>query len=172
MTDQQQRRSHRGGKPALSEEDRLLWDHVARSVLMPRRSKPRVPDIPEYDLGHGEGDAVARLERQLRNETAKLPAMADQSKAQANRTAPRSLPASPHPTQQRTPPLADFDRKAVRRIRSGRIDIEARIDLHGMRQDEALGALRAFLYANHARGVRWVLVITGKRTGIFGGRCP
>jgi DNA-nicking Smr family endonuclease len=45
---------------------------------------------------------------------------------------------------------------------SGRIAIEARIDLHGMRQSEAHRALNRFLAKAHADGRRWVLVITGK----------
>jgi DNA-nicking Smr family endonuclease len=60
------------------------------------------------------------------------------------------------------PPLADFDRKSAKRLRAGQTEIEARIDLHGMRQGEAQDALRAFLMSAHARGLRFVLVITGK----------
>jgi DNA-nicking Smr family endonuclease len=60
------------------------------------------------------------------------------------------------------PDLAAFDRKAARRLRQGQIEIEARIDLHGLRQHEAHGALRRFLLSCFARGFRWVLVITGK----------
>ena len=44
----------------------------------------------------------------------------------------------------------------------GRISIDGRLDLHGMRQDEAYGALTRFLSARVARGDRTVLVITGK----------
>jgi DNA-nicking Smr family endonuclease len=44
----------------------------------------------------------------------------------------------------------------------GRIAIDGRLDLHGMRQDEAYAALTRFLAARLARGDRTVLVITGK----------
>ena len=87
---------------------------------------------------------------------------------------PRGLAPDSRATQRRREhqiPLADFDRKAVRRIRSGRIEIEARMDLHGMRQDEAYAALRGFLNSCHARGLRWVLIITGKgRASLDGDR--
>jgi len=66
------------------------------------------------------------------------------------------------PKPHAVPPLAVFDRNAGRRLRSGRIEIEARLDLHGMTQDEAHRALRSFLNGCQARGLRWVLVITGK----------
>ncbi len=46
--------------------------------------------------------------------------------------------------------------------RGEKIRIEARIDLHGLSQEKAHAALARFLLACHARGVRLVLVITGK----------
>lgn len=76
-------------------------------------------------------------------------------KAQSTRTVAAAPALKP-------PPIATFDRKKVRKIRSGQVDIEARIDLHGMRQDEAHVALVRFLHRCQAKGQRWVLVITGK----------
>ena len=63
------------------------------------------------------------------------------------------------------PPLADFDRRKARQIASGKIEIDARIDLHGMRQRDARARLRAFLLDAHAAGHKTVLVITGKGGG-------
>jgi DNA-nicking Smr family endonuclease len=50
----------------------------------------------------------------------------------------------------------------VRQVASGRVAIDARLDLHGQRLKEARGNLHAFLLASQARGARTVLVITGK----------
>ena len=96
----------------------------------------------------------------------------------ALKTPPRlpGLPARPvappaAKTAHKTPELAAFDRKSARRIRAGHIEIDARLDLHGMFQEEAHSALRRFLFSCHANGARWVLVITGKgaprRSGWF-----
>jgi DNA-nicking Smr family endonuclease len=75
-------------------------------------------------------------------------------------TAPRlAVPAAA-----RTPgpaPLS-LERKKARKLSSGRIEIEGRIDLHGMRQAEAHAALSRFLSRAYSSGKRWVLVITGK----------
>lgn len=60
------------------------------------------------------------------------------------------------------PPLVDLDRKARSRIARGRTPIDARLDLHGLRQHEAHDVLRAFIWRAHASGHRTVLVITGK----------
>jgi DNA-nicking Smr family endonuclease len=48
------------------------------------------------------------------------------------------------------------------RLARGRLAIDAAIDLHGMRQDEAHRALRAFLIREQSAGARIVLVVTGK----------
>ena len=58
--------------------------------------------------------------------------------------------------------LALFDRNRARKIRGGRLEIEACVDLHGMRQHEAHAALRRFLLSCQSRGLRYVLIITGK----------
>lgn len=59
-------------------------------------------------------------------------------------------------------PAAGLDRRKVRKIASGRVEIEARLDLHGLYQEEAHAALRRFLLASSAAGLRHVLVITGR----------
>ena len=60
------------------------------------------------------------------------------------------------------PPLTSIGAKSARRIRSGAITLDARLDLHGMRQSEAQAALRSFLFRCYAQEQKWVLVITGK----------
>jgi len=44
----------------------------------------------------------------------------------------------------------------------GRLQPEARLDLHGLTLDRALSALTRFILSQHASGRRLVLVITGK----------
>ncbi len=58
--------------------------------------------------------------------------------------------------------LPGFDRRTSDRLRKGRIGIQARIDLHGMTQAEAHGALAAFVLRCWNDGRRSALVITGK----------
>ena len=59
--------------------------------------------------------------------------------------AAQSAPASRPKTAPSAPPeLATFDRKSIRKIRGGRAEIEARVDLHGMRQDEAHARAASF----------------------------
>ncbi|MCK7475856.1 MAG: Smr/MutS family protein [Rhodopseudomonas palustris] len=55
-----------------------------------------------------------------------------------------------------------FDPRNVKKLKRGKIEIEGRIDLHGMRQAEAHAALIQFIHGSASMGKRWVLVITGK----------
>jgi DNA-nicking Smr family endonuclease len=55
-----------------------------------------------------------------------------------------------------------LDRQTARRLERGRVAVEARLDLHGMRQRDAHAQLRRFLKTAQARGLKHVLVITGK----------
>ena len=55
-----------------------------------------------------------------------------------------------------------LDRQTHDKLAGGRLPIGARVDLHGMTQDEAYGLLLSFLGRAHAAGLRYVLVITGK----------
>lgn len=149
-------RLHRSrSRKLISDEDLALWrrmtdtldplqtpakSRVIRSIAAELRSSAAPPPLP--------------------HETQDSPWL-DQSEPPVR---PVSKPSTP-PTR-KMPQLAKFDQRAARRIRSGRIEIEARLDLHGLRQHEAYAALRSFLLSAHARGLRWVLVITGKGGGV------
>lgn len=63
---------------------------------------------------------------------------------------------------QKKHPNQSIEPKMRRRVRRGRVPIDGRIDLHGMRQHEARAALHRFIAARFAKGDRTLLVITGK----------
>jgi DNA-nicking Smr family endonuclease len=63
--------------------------------------------------------------------------------------------------------FAGIDRANAERLKRGKHPVEARLDLHGMTQDEAHRALAGFIRGALADGMRCVLVITGR--GKIGG---
>jgi DNA-nicking Smr family endonuclease len=77
---------------------------------------------------------------------------------------PRPAQPAPKPAPKlaHVPRAAPLDRQTSRQLDKGRIEVEARLDLHGMRQRDAHAQLRRFLKTAQARGLRHVLVITGK----------
>jgi DNA-nicking Smr family endonuclease len=58
--------------------------------------------------------------------------------------------------------LESFDPRLKKKIVRGHAPLEARLDLHGLTQDEAFATLSHFIKSAHGRGLRHVLVITGK----------
>jgi DNA-nicking Smr family endonuclease len=90
----------------------------------------------------------------------KSPAASPPAKTRVKLSPPSVVPSASPPETSR--PLAKFDERQRRKLSRNTAPIEARLDLHGMRQHEAHNTLRAFLRSSAARGLRHVLVITGK----------
>jgi DNA-nicking Smr family endonuclease len=121
---------------ALSEEERALWESVAKQVK-PLRKKPRAPKLP-----------IAPVEA--------APAKAAGLKSPATPRSGKILkPDNP-------PPLAPLGRRERSQLSRGRKEIEGRLDLHGMTQTRAHRALLSFLQRASGDGLTFVLVITGK----------
>ena len=78
---------------------------------------------------------------------------------------PAPLPAasdSPQQPKRGLLPLAPIERRLRQKLSRGRMDVDASLDLHGLRQDEAHARLRHFLYTARDNGARLVLIVTGK----------
>lgn len=83
--------------------------------------------------------------------------------------APRPAPEPPKPAMRPSlapvvpsPGHVHMDHKTFQRLRRGKLEPEARIDLHGMIQAEAHEALLGFVTRSFLHGRRLILVITGK----------
>ncbi|HKJ71069.1 MAG TPA: Smr/MutS family protein [Gammaproteobacteria bacterium] len=63
-----------------------------------------------------------------------------------------------------------LQRKVQRRLRTGQLPVEAAVDLHGLRVEEARAALGEFLHDALGRGCRCVRVIHGKGLRSPGGQ--
>jgi DNA-nicking Smr family endonuclease len=132
-----------GKKTLLTDEDHEVWEHTAQSLLPLKNAKGYVLDAYE-----GEEDFTQLF--------------APKSKTQ-HHVKKDHAPVVPKTAAKKvTPDLNAFDRRNVKKLKRGKIEIEARIDLHGMRQAEAHEALIRFIHGSSAMGRRWVLVITGK----------
>ena len=139
-----------GKKPGarLSSEERELWEHAARSVEPIKGKKGRVHAALE--------DAEEVPRRSGKHEPPKPAGTKHKQPVAPPPPSPRATPPPPAPA-----PLS-LERRKARKLGSGRIEIEGRIDLHGMRQSEAHTTLIRFLRRGYVDGRRWVLVITGK----------
>ena len=81
--------------------------------------------------------------------------------SKAQNTAPKHnlLPTLPERIA-RNP--VQMDKKAFTRMKRGKMLPEAKLDLHGMTQEQAHPALVGFIIRSHGSGKRLVLVVTGK----------
>ena len=135
----------------LSREEVELWRQVTQTIapMVGRGVEPeRVPDVaPEPAPAAGKKPP----EKMVGFKTPFLPGY----------TPPPQNPASGFA------PLTALERRLRQRLSRGRTQVDAVMDLHGLRQDQAHSALRHFLFNAQASGAKLVLVITGK-----GGRSP
>lgn len=77
----------------------------------------------------------------------------------------------PEPVAKKTQKMADLsnlERKEKQRVLRGKVEIDAKIDLHGMRQNEAHNALIARVSRARLDGKRVLLVVTGKGSSTGG----
>jgi DNA-nicking Smr family endonuclease len=122
------------------ENDAALWARIAQTAT-PLKKKNRVAK-------------VAALPKPAQ------PPKARAAKAQAK---PVPTPASEPPSRpSHAPGAGGLDRQTARKLEKGALAVEARLDLHGMRQRDAHVALRKFLKWAQGNDYRHVLVITGK----------
>jgi DNA-nicking Smr family endonuclease len=148
-------------------------------------TKPTPKDRPP---GRALGKAETELWRQVTGDVDPLPEThdlvdhpaidsasppSDKPSAESNDAAPPvSTPPLPPLRPEAVPEPAlthgsapGLDRRTEINLRRGKVGIEARIDLHGMTQEQAHRALGDFLADQQAAGRRSVLVITGKGAG-------
>lgn len=135
----------------LTEAEIEIWLKVARTVVpraeasLPSAAPPVAQPLPKPTLPPKPVLAPARLP------------------TAANYSPPMSQPGGL--------PLTGFERRYKKKVAGGRVNIDGVLDLHGMTQAEAHGALERFLFRTQAGGGRLVLVVTGKG-GLNRGRSP
>lgn len=153
MKKRQEPGAKKGG--SAGDDDHEVWHYAAATIEPLKRAKGRFhPASEAVKSGQAKPKAAPKAAGRVERAASK----------QRVEVAPVEVPAAKPRTT--APELALFDRNSVRKIRGGRLDIEARVDLHGMRQHEAHVALRRFLMSCQARGLRYVLIITGKGKAI------
>jgi DNA-nicking Smr family endonuclease len=123
---------------ALSEEERALWESVARQIK-PLRKTSRAKSVASAVASEPPPTVKA-----------------------AATPRPVHPVQAPKPSKPAGPPLAPLGRRERAKLSRGRNEIDARLDLHGMTQVRAHRALFEFLQHAHHDGLTFVLVITGK----------
>lgn len=161
----------RGRRAALTREDRALWRAATRDAtplstdLRGLSGEPAAPD--------SGAEPAPPARREAGPSSAPEPSAAPRpgsDRAPAGRRGASTAPGPARVTLDPAPPAASrlgagapgLDRRTAERLRRGAREPEARIDLHGLTAERAHRALERCIAQALARGLRLVLVITGK----------
>ncbi|MBR3371475.1 MAG: Smr/MutS family protein [Rhodobacteraceae bacterium] len=138
----------------LHPEDLELWGRVAKSARPLKSELMKAFDTPDV------------MEQVFTPE----PTTARPKAARSGSAILRPSPATPPVMHDLVRPLSDalagapvsMDKRKFQRMTRGKLQPDARIDLHGMTLAQAHAALNGFILRAQAQGLRLVLVITGK----------
>lgn len=140
--DEKPRPTRKRGGRKLTEDERDLWRKVAATTA----KRARAPIAPEAD----PTPAPIRIADDPPPLPVRILKPTGRPKPQV------SLPPTPAPAP------SGLDRATETRLKKGRKEPDARLDLHGMTAQRAHAALNRFISQSSAMGHRLVLVITGK----------
>ena len=141
----------------LGPEEAKLWAAAMKDTRpLAGRSLPEVPEPPEITPGAATPAAAAAAARapfidQVRPAELTPPPLEKRARPAVS-VAERGLDATR---------LDTLDGSTADKLRRGRMPIEARLDLHGLTQDDAWRELEGFLARAEAAGRRSLLIITG-----------
>ena len=157
----------------LNKTDKRVWDTVKKTV------KPLVGKQGENESITMEGllseytDGGDYMEKPPLKDPTFKQAVGDTLQKIAD-TDPKFTPTT---TIDRTYDLQHGDVSQMhkshgKRFLRGQIPIEARLDLHGMTQNMAHRCLNEFIEESYIRGLRKIIVVTGKGQGILKNQTP
>jgi DNA-nicking Smr family endonuclease len=148
------------GQGDMGDEDAALWEKVTR------QAEP----LSKAQRAHGLAKTPDNDKLAQATGSKKPPKPTKQNKqSSAAAVSAGARPAAKTPRDGRWAgaahtPQEEIEAKARRRLGRGHIEIEGRLDLHGMTAVEAKAALTAFINGSVMQKKTWVLVITGKGT--------
>ena len=117
----------------------------------------------------GLWDEVARTIRPIGKSALKFSTAPATFSKQVNLHVPPKPAAPKYASPKSPPPISGFDRRTEQKLMRGKVEIESRIDLHGMGLEEARVSLLDFISSRRKQGLSLVLVITGKGASPFAG---
>lgn len=137
----------------LTPEDRELWSRIAKTA------NPLHPGARKLDAG-ALPSALKPAPAAPRAAEFQLPRALRLGAAATS--ARRMHDLAPSPAEALSTQPVRMDHKTHKQMKRGKLRPEARLDLHGMTLAQAGPELSGFIQSCHARGLRLVLVITGK----------
>ncbi|MDF2367345.1 Smr/MutS family protein [Sneathiella sp.] len=154
----------------LSRADRDLWDHVARGIdpIESNRYRGTENDTIKVPFSANLKKNATTMVAKAAKTDPNTPPRGRSLDPEALKKAMESWPnAHFEPKATEVKPslrqnVPGLDKRSAERLRKGKMDIDGKLDLHGLTRAEAHRRLRSFITAQQIQGKRCVLVITGK----------
>jgi DNA-nicking Smr family endonuclease len=127
-------------KRDLHDDERALWDDVMRDVRRLRGAKAARPKAEK-------------------KRTARVPVESPALPAPVRPTVVAPSAAKPKKT---APPAFVIDGATAERLKRGKVEPDATLDLHGLTQAQAHARLVSFVKRAHEHAYRCILIVTGK----------
>jgi DNA-nicking Smr family endonuclease len=130
----------------LSDEDLALWYYVSQSIEpIKGREAFHLPEKAKTNKHESKSNPISSEE---------LERLVEQNISYKK--------SKPQLDYIRHGTMSGVDKSTAKKLTGGKFSIDAKLDLHGKTQDEALNSLRNFIRNSYEAGKRNVLVITGK----------
>jgi DNA-nicking Smr family endonuclease len=163
-------------KRAVTDEERDLFLAALSGRLPAKRPRAKaaksapvkaVKPLKKISEKPAESAPVLRGRRQTTSDEEELFLITISGRAPVKQAAAAAKTKAPAPpsTAKHQKSSVGVDGNTSRKLTRGEIAPTAKLDLHGMTESAAHGALTAFLLSAHRRGDRLVLVVTGKGAG-------
>jgi len=141
-----------GDEPEEAGNGERLWRKIAEGVTPLAKTKHRRNARPLATV-HDEPTP----KRAADDDVPHKPGAAKDTRPPPAKSHPRSEPPALVPGK-----FTDLDRNSGEKFRKGKMAVDAKLDLHGMTQNQAHSAVTHFVSGQHAKGARCVLIVTGK----------
>ena len=143
-------RYHKDSPPELvgqQDDDQALWEKVARTV-----EKKFSHQVPQPTIRQAKSKTGPKVNLQTEKQQP-VQSVSGTAKIASVETKPADL---------RIGQMSGIDSSSARRLQRGRMQIEDKLDLHGLSQEQAHKQLISFIIQAVQRNFRNVLIITGK----------
>ncbi len=136
-------------------KDYYLWEKLTSTITpLDRNKREKTRHKTQHKLQHKLQTEIAREKPDLQN-------LSSAKTKKTRFTTPSYLPVNNKNRARST----NIEPNLHKRLKRGAISIEAKLDLHGLRQNEAYNALCNFINDCYSKNYRTILIITGKGMG-------
>lgn len=148
------------GEKNSGKTGKAAWERLkAQTTPLDKTHKNRHIEPPAAARASGKSlppEPISPASKPARSAHSSAPSSAHSS-AHSQTKVPEMMAA-----RQKPPPRLGLAQKAKRRLSRGAVEIDGRLDLHGMSVAQAHRSLIGFVSAAVAQEKKWLLVITGK----------